>query len=271
MHGLGNDFILLNNLNPSDYDLGKLAVKLCHRQLGIGADGIVLVLPSDKADIRMRIVNSDGSEPNMCGNAIRCFAKYVYENKIITKKQFSIETFAGVIIPELITDQGNVTEVSVNMGKPGLERNDIPMTGRPGFVINEPLPVGNETFFVTSMLMNIPHTMVFVDNIEEIDIVGIGRQIEKHPNFPKGTNVNFVQVINEKEVKMRTWERGAGYTLACGTGSCATGVAAFLNKKTGRKVIVHLALGDLTIEWKDDNNVYMTGPAETVFAGQINI
>jgi diaminopimelate epimerase len=271
MHGLGNDFILLNHLDPSEYDLGKLAVKICHRQLGIGADGIVLVLPSDKADIRMRIVNSDGSEPNMCGNAIRCFAKYVYDHKIITKTKFTVETFAGLIVPELTIEDGNVKLVKVNMGNPLFKPVDIPMICEKEKVIGEPLQVGNDTYQITSMLMSVPHTMVFVDDVESMDIITVGKQIEKHPRFLKGTNVNFVQVINDKEVKLRTWERGAGSTLACGTGSCATAVASCLNQKTGRNVVVHVTVGDLIIDWKEDNFVYMTGPAENVFSGQIEI
>jgi len=270
LHGLGNDFIFLDQINPIDYDLQKLAVQLCNRQTGIGADGIILVLPSDKADIKMRIINSDGSEPNMCGNGIRCFAKYVFEHQIITKKSFSIETPAGIIIPELTTELGKVVLVRVNMGSPKLNRKDIPMIGADSNVVNESLVIHNTTYFITSMLMTIPHTIVFADRIDETVVISIGKQIERHPTFPKGTNVNFVEVVNDNEIKVRTWERGAGATLACGTGACASAVASILNGKTKSKVLVHLLLGDLTIEWINDT-VFMTGPATNVFSGQINI
>lgn len=267
MHGLGNDFIFMHTINPNDYDLSQLAIKLCDRRLGIGADGIVLVLPSENADTRMRIVNSDGSEANMCGNAIRCFAKYVYENKLLNKEKFTIETFAGTIIPELNITDGKVTSVRVDMGEPRLERVAIPMTGTNGKVIDEQLLVNGNHFSITSLLMGVPHTMVFVEDAERADVTDIGPQIEKHQSFPKGTNVNFVKVLNSGEIKVRTWERGAGATLACGTGCCASAVASFLNNKTGRKVTVHVAVGSLFIEWAEDNHVYMTGPAETVFKG----
>ena len=270
MHGLGNDFILMDEIDPMKYDLTALAIKMCDRHQGIGADGIILILPSDIADVKMRIINSDGSEANMCGNGIRCFAKYVYDNQINTDKSFTIETGAGVMIPELIIEDGKVLFVKVNMGAPILERSAIPMTGAIGNVINEPLEVAGKVYNITSMLMGVPNTMVFVDQLDQTDIVAIGRQIEKNPVFPKGTNVNFVEVINDHEVKMRTWERGAGSTLACGTGSCATAVASFLNGKTGKEVTVHLTLGDLLIEWVD-GIVYMTGTANHVFEGEMAI
>lgn len=271
MHGLGNDFIFLNELDLTRYDLHQLAIQLCNRNTGIGADGIVLILPSKKADVRMRIVNADGSEADMCGNAIRCFAKLVYESGMIQKETFKIETFAGNLVPELIIEEEVVQAVRVDMGEPKLKRADIPMLGKKtSTAINIPLKIGRKTYHITSLLMGVPHTMVFVDNLDDVDIVGLGRQIEKHATFPKGTNVNFVEVINESEIKLRTWERGAGSTLACGTGSCASAVAAALNDKTGKQVTVHLALGDLFIEWMDEK-VYMTGPATNVFSGEIVI
>lgn len=268
MHGLGNDFILLDKIDPSMFDLEKLAINLCDRHQGIGADGIILILPSEIADVKMRIVNSDGSEANMCGNGIRCFAKYVYDNQINTAKSFTIETGAGIMIPELIIENEKVLAVKVNMGSPDLERSSIPMTGASGKVINEPLTITGKEYYITSMLMGVPHTVVFVDNLNDTDIVTIGRQIEKNPVFPQGTNVNFVEVINEHEIKLRTWERGAGSTLACGTGSCASAVASCLNGKTGTTVTVHLTLGDLFIEWID-GTVYMTGSANHVFSGEV--
>ena len=270
MHGLGNDFILMDELDPLKYDLSALAIKLCDRHQGIGADGIILILPSEIADVKMRIINSDGSEADMCGNGIRCFAKYVYDNQINTAKSFTIETGAGVMIPELIVEDGKVLFVKVNMGAPKFDRSAIPMTGTAGNVINESLQIAGKEYKITSLLMGVPHTIVFIDHLDEDDLIMIGKQIEKHPFFPKGTNVNFVEVINDHKINVRTWERGAGRTLACGTGSCASAVAASLNGKTSKEVTVHLTLGDLFIEWID-GIVYMTGSANHVFTGEIDI
>jgi len=270
MHGLGNDFILFNDLDPLKFDLGTVAIRLCDRHQGIGADGIILILPSEVADVKMRIINSDGSEANMCGNGIRCFAKYVYDNHINRAKTFTIETGAGIMIPELIIEDGNVLFVKVNMGAPVLERGAIPMAGAPGKVINEDFRTESNNFKITSMLMGVPHTEIFVDDLSQTDIVAIGRVIETDPSFPEKTNVNFVEVINDKEIKVRTWERGAGSTLACGTGSCASAVASNLIGKTGKAVTVHLALGNLFIEWID-GNVYMTGSANHVFEGDLDM
>ena len=270
MHGLGNDFILIDEIVPEKYDLEGMAIRLCDRHQGIGADGIILILPSEMADVKMRIINSDGSEADMCGNGIRCFAKYVYENEIITAKSFTIETGAGIMVPELIVENCKVLFVKVNMGAPQLERSAIPMIGAVGSVVNEQLFFGSNEFKITSLLMGVPHTMIFVDSLDETDIVSVGKQIEKHKVFPKGTNVNFVEVVNKYEIKVKTWERGAGSTLACGTGSCASVVASFLNGKTGTKVTVHLTLGDLLIELIDEI-VYMTGCANHVFTGEIEI
>jgi diaminopimelate epimerase len=270
MHGLGNDFILMDEIDPSKYDLSALAIKLCDRHQGIGADGIILILPSEIAEVKMRIINSDGSEADMCGNGIRCFAKYVYDNQINTAKSFTIETGAGVMIPELIVEDGKVLFVKVNMGAPKLNRSDIPMNGATGNVINESIQIAGKEYKITSLLMGVPHTMIFADNLDETELIMIGRLIEKHPSFPKGTNVNFVEVINDHEINVRTWERGAGRTLACGTGSCASAVASSLIGKTGTEVTVHLALGDLFIEWVD-GIVYMTGSANHVFAGEIGL
>ena len=270
MHGLGNDFILMDEIDPLKYDLNALAIRLCDRHQGIGADGLILILPSETADVKMRIINSDGSHADMCGNGIRCFAKYVYDNKINTARSFTIETGAGVMIPELIIEDGKVLFVKVNMGAPKLERSAIPMTGPAGKVINEAIHVAGQEFKITSLLMGVPHTIVFVDHYDEAEILTIGRLIEKHPSFPQGTNVNFVHVVNDHEINVRTWERGAGRTLACGTGSCASAVASSLNGLTGKEVTVHLALGDLLIEWID-GIVYMTGSANHVFEGEVAI
>jgi diaminopimelate epimerase len=206
----------------------------------------------------------------MCGNGIRCFAKYVYDYQINTAKSFTIETGAGIMIPELIIEDNKVLFVKVNMGAPQLERSQIPMTGAAGTVINEPLHIAGMEYKITSMLMGVPHTIVFADHLGEEDLIMIGKLIEKHPLFTQGTNVNFVEVLNDHEINVRTWERGAGRTLACGTGSCASAVASSLNGLTGKEVTVHLALGDLLIEWID-GIVYMTGSASHVFEGEVEI
>jgi diaminopimelate epimerase len=271
MHGLGNDFIFFENLTNIAMDYPAMAIRMCHRQLGIGADGIIAVLPSEVADLRMRIINADGSEANMCGNAIRCFGRYAYERGLVKSKTFRIETFAGIIIPEIITENEKVVSVRVNMGKPNTERQFIPMLGDEKEAIQVPVQVGDQEFHLTSLLMGVPHTMVFVPDLKTIELEKTGRAIEKHNLFPKGTNVNFVEVVNNDTIKLRTWERGAGATLACGTGSCASAVASAINNYTGRKVSVELQYGQLDIEWAEDGTVFMTGPAEESFSGEINL
>lgn len=271
MHGLGNDFIIIDGTaQTSDIHYPALTVQLCDRHLGIGADGLVIAQPSNTADIRMKIINSDGSEAAMCGNAIRCFAKYLYEHDIIKKKRFTIQTGAGLIIPELKIIDERVVSVTVNMGRPRLLRRDIPMEGpQQELVISETLPVGDQSFSITSLQMNIPHTIIWVDEVTGVEPAVIGPMIEKHALFPQGTNVNFVEVVSEQLLKVRTWERGAGLTLACGTGCCAAVVAANLNRKTKRQVTVQLETGQLFVEWKTNQTVYMTGPAEEVFSGEL--
>jgi len=270
MHGLGNDFIFFENLDNIEMDYPAMAIRMCHRQLGIGADGIIAVLPSEVSDLRMRIINADGSEANMCGNAIRCYAKYAYERRLVKSKSFRIETFAGIIIPEVITENEKVVTVRVNMGNPNTERQFIPMLGDEKEAIQVPVQVGNHVFQLTSLLMGVPHTIVFVPDLNAIELEKTGRAIEKHSLFPKGTNVNFVEVVNRNRIKLRTWERGAGATLACGTGSCASAVASAINKHTGRNVSVELQYGQLDIEWVEDGTVFMTGPAEESFTGEIH-
>ncbi len=270
MHGLGNDFILFESSEP-ERDFSREAIRLCHRQTGIGGDGIIAVLPSSLADFRMRIINCDGSEADMCGNGIRCFAKFVYEQGLLRRESFSIETRAGIIRPRLLVERGRVTRVKVDMGEPKLDRKLVPMEGPGGMVIDEPLMVDGETWRITSMSMTIPHTVVFVPQVKEETMLTVGPKIEKHVKFPRKTNVNFVQVIDRDTIRVRTWERGAGATLACGTGACASAVASFLNGKTERNVTVKLLLGDLFIEYTRDGTVYMTGPAEETFRGETEL
>lgn len=273
VHGLGNDFILVD-CYKENIDIKKapdLAVKMCSRCFGIGADGLVLLIPSNQVDARMRIFNSDGSEAEMCGNAIRCVAKYMYEHDMIKKGTLKVETLAGIIIPELILENGQVKSVRVDMGEPTLERSGIPMAGPPGPVVGEPLAVGDLRFNITAVSMGNPHCVIFVPDADSVSLREIGPSIEKHVSFPRKTNVEFVQVLNRDEVIMKVWERGAGETLACGTGACAAAVACALNGLTGRKVTVRLKGGDLLIEWAENNHVYMTGPAAEVFTGDYPI
>lgn len=274
VHGLGNDFVLVdsreeNGLPSAREELSRLAVNICHRNFGVGADGLVLLRPAEDADIYMQIINSDGSEAEMCGNAIRCAARYIYEKGEVVGNSLRIGTPAGIMVPEIISRGGKVEAVRVDMGEPVLERRLIPMLGEPGRVINEPLQWGENSFTVTAVSMGNPHCVIFVREMERVPLALWGPGIETHPAFPRKTNVEFVQVLGSGEVVMRVWERGAGPTLACGTGACAAAVACTLNGHTGRMVKVNLAAGHLLIEWNEENNrVYMTGPAEFVFSGE---
>lgn len=279
MHGIGNDFIIMDFYSrqiPDRVDFNQLAKKLCQRHFGIGADGLILVLPSDKYDLRMRIFNFDGSEPQMCGNGIRCFAKYAYENKLINQKKFSVETLAGEIVPELIFSKENrniIEGVKVDMGKPHLTRKEIPMSGNPDQrAINESLKLNNnKDFKITCVSMGNPHCVIFTDNVENFPVTEIGPIIEKHHFFPEKTNVEFIQPLNDYEIDFRVWERGVGETLACGTGASAAVVAGVLNKIIQPDTMVHLKGGDLRIQWDNDEHVYMTGPADSVFHGSVYI
>ena len=276
MHGLGNDFILIDCLNKPLGDssfLSYLAKKLCDRNFGTGSDGLILILPSSNTDLKMRIFNSDGSEAQMCGNGIRCFAKYAYENKLVSKNKFTVETLAGIITPELIFKDKEISGIKVDMDIPKLKRREIPMEGKNDpTVVDETLKIDSKYVFkITCVSMGNPHCIIFVNNVQSIPVDEIGPKIENHPLFPEKTNVEFIQVLNKQEINFRVWERGVGETLACGTGACAALVAAVLNKKTDREVIIHLPGGDLDIQWADDGHVYMTGPAELVFRGEMII
>lgn len=269
MHGLGNDFVFIEDKTGQDKDFTALARAMCNRHTGIGADGLIVIVDSRVADVRMRIINSDGSEAEMCGNGIRCFAKYVYDNGIIEKKRFTVETPAGIMEPEITVGADNKAElITINMGRPSFNRSEIPMEGAEGRVMNEDLCVNGANWKITSLLMGVPHTVTYVDDVDTVDIEKIGPLFEKHEAFPKHTNINFAQQMDDRTVKVRTWERGAGATLACGTGSCSVAVASFLNGRTGREVDIQLPLGTLHIEYREeDDNVYMTGPAAVSFTG----
>jgi|YNPNPStandDraft_1061719.scaffolds.fasta_scaffold68243_1 diaminopimelate epimerase len=275
MHGIGNDFVVVDAMRGAwpEESLPGLARRICDRHFGIGADGWILVMPSRVADFRMRIFNPDGSEAEMCGNGIRCFAKYVFERNLTPRKEIQVETLAGLMQPKLILHGGKVEKVRVDMGEPRLHRGDIPMRGEPtqSPVIREKLRIGGEKYEFTAVSMGNPHCVLFIRNVEQVDVATLGPQIEHHPLFPARTNVEFVQVLNHGELRIRVWERGAGPTIACGTGACAAVVAAVLNGLTQRRVVVHLEGGDLEIEWQGNNHVFMTGPAEEVFVGTLKI
>lgn len=269
MHGLGNDFVFLDHFSvAADEDYPKLAKKLCHRRFGIGGDGLVVILSSKVADARMRIINSDGSEPEMCGNGIRCFARYVYDQGIVIHNPMRVETLAGVLTIHLNIKEAQVQGVRVDMGEPILRADFIPVLGQGEPVVGETLEVLGETFQYTAVSMGNPHCVIFVEDFATLDFEHLGPAIEKHSLFPRKTNVEFIEVNSPKDLTMKVWERGAGPTLACGTGACASAVAAVLNRKTERAVTVHLPGGDLFIEWGLDNHVYMTGPAKYVFKGE---
>ena len=272
MHGCGNDYIFVDGFEEDVPEPEQAARTVSDRHFGIGGDGLVLILPADTADLRMRMFNPDGSEAEMCGNAIRCVAKYAYEQGIVSGAEVDVETLAGVKHLELSIEAGRVVRSRVNMGKPLLERSRIPMEGPPGRVISEPLDVDGRTFQVTCVSMGNPHTVIRIDqDPAEYPVTEHGPAIEQHPIFPARTNVEFVQVLSAGEVRSRTWERGAGETLACGTGASATAVACALNGWTDRSIVVYLRGGDLEIEWGPDDMVYMTGPAVEVFRGEIDL
>lgn len=279
MQGLGNDFIILDNRQRRIRSIDRLAVKLCDRRFGIGADQMLLLGNSRKADFRMTIINADGSEVEMCGNGVRCLARYIWDKHLqdekpqgkgkksdLKSRKLTIETPAGIIRPER-----SGTSIRVDMGEPVFDGRDIPVR-IDGVVLNHPLIIKGTTFMITCVSMGNPHAVIVTRNAEVAPVESIGPIIEKHRLFPQRTNVEFIQILNRKKIKMRVWERGAGETLACGTGASAAVVASSLLGLTDRKVTVHLRGGKLLIHWSHtDNRVYMTGPAVTVFEGAINV
>jgi diaminopimelate epimerase len=267
MHGIGNDYVYIDCFRATVSEPEKLAIHVSDRHFGVGGDGLILIMPSDQADARMRIFNADGSEAQMCGNGIRCLAKYVYESGISRKPEIAVETLAGVLSLQLITANGVVEQVRVNMGTPRLRRQDIPMRGAGDRVLGEQLTAGDREFAVTCVSMGNPHCVVYVDDVAQFPVTHYGPLLERHAQFPQRTNVEWVERLNRREIRQRTWERGSGETLACGTGACAATVASVLNGRTDRIVTVHLLGGDLEIEWAADEHVYMTGPAVEVFRG----
>ncbi|HHV63895.1 MAG TPA: diaminopimelate epimerase [Peptococcaceae bacterium] len=270
MHGLGNDFICLDHfVFPSEMDYGELARRLCHRQFGIGADGLIVVLPSSQADARMRIFNPDGSEPEMCGNGIRCFARYIYDAGYVPKEELSVETLAGILTVKLKLEGKKVQCVTVNMGEPCLDPAKIPVLTGSALAVEKEIEVAGRKLTFTGVSMGNPHCVVFVKDFAQLDFKTLGPALENHSLFPKKTNVEFTRVDNRREITVKVWERGAGPTLACGTGACAAVVAAVLEGRTEREVTVHLPGGDLQIVWGENNQVLMTGPAVYVFRGSL--
>lgn len=272
MHGLGNDFVIMeiDSWEAAD-SLQPYAGMICDRNFGVGADGLVAIGKDLKMDIFMRIFNPDGSEPEMCGNGIRCVARYAYERGLVHNPQLSVRTLAGPRYPVVELNNNIVSSIKVDMGEPVLERSLIPVQGE-GSTVGIPLETSHGTMEVTAVSMGNPHCITFVEDVEKTPIAIWGAELEVHPLFPAKTNVEFIQVLDRNEMIMRVWERGAGITLACGTGACATLVAAVLNDLTDRKALVHLLGGDLLIEWNQENNhVYMTGPAKQVFRGSIDL
>ncbi|MBP8944366.1 MAG: diaminopimelate epimerase [Paludibacteraceae bacterium] len=274
MHGIGNDYIYINGFEEKIKNPNELSIRLSDRHKGIGADGLVLILPSSVADFRMQMFNADGSEGEMCGNAARCIGKYVYEKGLIDKTELTLETLAGIKKLKLfLNDKQKVEKVTVDMGEPILEAEQIPVLFQKSPVVNESVDFGNGIkYAITCISMGNPHAVIFTGNIDQLDIKTIGPVIENSSIFPKRTNVEFVEKISENILKMRVWERGSGETMACGTGACAVVVAGVLNGISSHKTTVKLLGGELEIEWNNnDNHVYLTGPAETVFEGEIDL
>lgn len=273
MHGLGNDYVYVNMFaeNLADVDLPELARRVSDRNFGIGGDGLILIMPSQHADFRMRVFNNDGSEAKNCGNGLRCVSKYVYDHGLISKTSFTVETLGGIVVPVVeVGADGKVSRVTIDMGEPRLMRESIPMAGAAqSRCVEQPITVKGRTFTMTAVSMGNPHAVLFVDQVKEEDVTEYGPLIEWHEWFPERANVEFIQVLNRQEILFRVWERGTGVTLACGTGACAAAVAAILSDKTERTVTVHLKGGDLVIEWRpSDHHVYMTGSATEVFQGE---
>lgn len=272
MHGLGNDYVYVNCFEETVTNPGEISKFVSDRHFGIGSDGLILINPSKVADFEMIMYNADGSRGEMCGNGIRCVAKYVYDYKLTDKTLISVETLGGIKYLDLNVKNGKVETVEVNMGAPELIPEKIPVVAEGENVINEPIEVDGTTYHMTGVSMGNPHAVVFVEDVKSMELEKIGPKFENHSRFPNRINTEFVRVIDRDTVEMRVWERGSGETLACGTGACATVVACILNGLTNDEVLVHLLGGDLKIRWdKEENLVYMIGPATVVFDGEIQL
>ena len=273
MHGAGNDYIYVNCFEEKLENINETAKAVSDRHFGIGSDGLVLICPSDKADFRMDMYNSDGTQAEMCGNATRCVGKYVHDKGLTDKTEITLETLAGIKILKLnLNDAGEVEAVEVNMGSPELVPKSIPINSDLDRFIQEPVAVDGREYLVTGVSMGNPHAVTFIDDTDSLEIEKLGPRFENHPLFPKRINTEFAQIVDRKTIKMRVWERGAGETLACGTGACATLAAASLSDLVDDEADLVLLGGTLHIRWdKAENNIYMTGPAAFVFDGKITV
>ena len=270
MQGIGNDYVYVNCLQETIENPSELAKKISDRHYGVGSDGLIMINPSDKADFEMEMYNADGSRGEMCGNGIRCVAKYVYDYGLTDKTSISVETLAGIKYLDLTVEDGKVVLVKVDMGKPMLRPEEVPVVSEKEEVIDEPITVDGQEYRTTCVSMGNPHAVVFIDqDVKEFPLETVGVKFENHERFPKRVNTEFVNVLDRHTAQMRVWERGSGETLACGTGACAVAVACALNGLTEDEVTVKLLGGDLQIKWdREKNTVYMTGPAEVVFDGE---
>lgn len=268
MHALGNDYVVVNGIQEQIKDTRAFAKTVCDRHFGIGADGVLIVKPSENADLKMEIYNMDGSRAQMCGNGIRCFAKYVYEYGLTDKVNMQIETDAGIKEVQLQIESNKVFSVSVDMGEPELDAHSIPVAAEKDIVINEPINIKGKEYYMTAVSMGNPHAVIFVNDVHNFPVEVIGSAMEFHPKFPERINTEFVRVVNNKTVEMRVWERGVGETLACGTGACAVCVAGVLSGLTDEDVTVKLRRGNLYVKWdRSANRVFLTGEAVRVFDG----
>lgn len=268
MQGLGNDYVYVNGFEEKIANPSEMAVKMSNRNFGVGSDGLILINPSEKADFEMEMYNADGSRGEMCGNGIRCVGKYVYDYGLTEKTQISVETLGGIKYLDLTVKEGKVTQVRVDMGTPILTSERVPVVAEEENAVDIPILVEGKEYRMTCVSMGNPHAVVFMEDIESLEIEKIGPKFENHERFPNRVNTEFVKVLDQKTASMRVWERGSGETLACGTGACAVAVACILGGYTENKVTVKLLGGDLLIEWdRDQNKIYMTGPAEVVFDG----
>lgn len=273
MQGIGNDYIYVNCFKENVPDPESVSIKVSDRHFGIGGDGLVLIMPSDKADFRMRMFNADGSEGMMCGNASRCIGKYVYDKGLTDKTDITLETKSGIKKLHLNPENGKVKTVEVDMGEAILKPRDIPMNADGDSFVNKPVAVDGKEQNITAVSMGNPHAVIFTVSIDKLDLEKIGPSYENHPLFPERVNTEFCEIIDSRTLKMRVWERGSGETWACGTGACATAVAAVLNGfcKRDEEITLKLRGGDLKITYRSDNHVIMCGEAETVFEGEINL
>lgn len=270
MHGIGNDYVYVNCLIEEVSDPAAVARYVSDRHFGIGSDGLILIKPSQNADFEMDMYNADGSQSGMCGNGIRCVAKYVYDYGLTNKTQISIDTKSGIKYLDLTIENNKAVQIRVNMGAAELEAKKVPVVSEHDQVIDEPIEVDGKQYRMTAISMGNPHAVVYIEDVQGLEIEKIGPQFENHPCFPERVNTEFVRVIDDRTVEMRVWERGSGETLACGTGACAVAVASILNGYTKEEVTVKLLGGDLQIQWdREHNQVYMTGPATVVFDGKI--